>query len=160
MIVRLCIRIFAVASGLLLVYWFVVWPARCNQAMRTAGLNTRTVTENFVTVRAISTTRENIRLLESVPCCDSFERHLLLALNKRQLGRFEEAIVDLTHALQTAQRPEIYFNRGLLYLETGRVADAIPDLVLATEFAPHLLYHLDYEVRARVEAARSERRTK
>lgn len=133
----------------------VIEPTRCNHVMRTVEFRTREILVGSPASAKFPTARGNIRLLESVRggCARDFEYYLLLALNKRIAGKHTAAIADLTRALQTADRPEIYFDRGLIYLESGRIEAALPDLQIAVEFVPEYINRLDGELRNRIDAA-------
>ena len=150
------IRIVAIAIAILLVNQLVFSAAACNRALRAVELRMRPVMNGGVprheTVRIA---RANIHMLDSVAsgCPRDFELYLLRGLNKRVVRQYDGAIADLTAALRIADRPEIYFNRGLIYLETGNPAQAVADLRIAVEFSPKLIYRVDGELRNQILAS-------
>jgi hypothetical protein len=59
----------------------------------------------------------------------------------------------MDEALRVDDRPQVYYNRGLMLLELGRVNDAVRDLATAVDFDPSLLAGIDGELRDRVAKA-------
>jgi tetratricopeptide (TPR) repeat protein len=102
--------------------------------------------------RATFAARDNIERLQSVAgtCQLSVDYHLLFAANARMLGRSDEAIEHYTAALAADHRPEIYFDRGITYLEEGKLDAATPDIALAVRFNPQFLYEIDAGMQQRI----------
>ena len=158
---RLLVRALAVFAGAVLIHRLVWLPNRCNQTLRAVEATTRSVLLGSQQAAA-PVVRDNIQRLESVAvgCPHDFDRYLLLGINKRLIGRLDEAIDDLTRSLQTADRPEIYFDRGLLYLESGKFDAALCDFSIVGEFVPLYLEQLDVELRRMTEQVIRERRSR
>ena len=85
-------------------------------------------------------------------CQLSVDYHLLYAVNDRILGRNDDAIEHYTAALAADHRPEIYFDRGITYLEEGKLDPATADIALAARFNPQYLENVDAGMRERVAA--------
>jgi tetratricopeptide (TPR) repeat protein len=104
--------------------------------------------------RAKFAARDNIERLQSLAstCQLSVDYHLLYAANARILGRSDEAIEHYTAALAADHRPEIYFERGITYLEEGKLDAATPDIALAVRFGPYFFYDIDAGMQERVTA--------
>lgn len=79
--------------------------------------------------------------------------YLLYAANCETLERWREASDAYTRALRIDDRPEIYFERGLVMLRLGQMDAAVADLATAARFNPNVLNGIDGELRARVAAA-------
>jgi tetratricopeptide (TPR) repeat protein len=104
--------------------------------------------------RAIFAARDNIAILQTVTdaCRLSVDYHLIYAVNDRILGRNDDAIEHYTAALTSDHRPEIYFDRGITYLEEGKLDPATADIALAARFNPTYLENVDAGMQARVAA--------
>jgi tetratricopeptide (TPR) repeat protein len=158
---RIAVRACAIAVGLLLLHHLVWLPAQCNRTLRSVEARTRFTMGKVASVE-IPAARENIRELESIaPGCENdVNLYMLLAANKRTVGRIDEAIRDLTNLLRIADRPEIYLTRGLLHMEAGNLAAAENDLVTAVELRPGYLGELHGELRNRISKTIADRRTR
>lgn len=148
MIWRAAVRLTVIAVLVMATNRLVVLPAHCNRLFRRVEAATRADLP-------VAVARENVRQLNSVKsaCRDQVDLYVLLAANNYELGRVEQAIADLTDALLVVDRPEIYFDRGLMFFEAGNIDAAITDMAVAGEFSPLLLDKLDNEVRHMVTAA-------
>jgi tetratricopeptide (TPR) repeat protein len=104
--------------------------------------------------RAIFTARDNIAMLQTITnaCQLSIDYHLLYAVNDHILGLNDDSIEHYTAALAADHRPEIYFDRGLTYLEQGKLDQATSDIALAARFNPSYLDNIDGGMQARVAA--------
>jgi tetratricopeptide (TPR) repeat protein len=104
--------------------------------------------------RAKAVARENLDLLQPIANTSrlSVDYHLVYAVNARILGLNDEAIAHYTAALTADNRPEIYFDRGVTYLEVGNLDAATPDIALAARFDPAYLEEVDVGMQARVAA--------
>jgi tetratricopeptide (TPR) repeat protein len=158
---RTFIRLATIAIAVWIGQHLVVLPARCNQMMRRVE-DRAAASSSLLPELVVQVARENVELLESVEagCSRNFEFRLQLAANKRIAGRFEEAIQDLTAAMRTSDRPEVYFDRGLLNLQTGRIETAESDLEIAAEFVPEYLNRIDGALKTRIESNLAKRRAK
>ena len=83
--------------------------------------------------------------------------YMLYAENCTTLGRWHEAIDLYDRALRIDQRPEIYFNRGLVRLHLGDANAGIADMATAVRFNENLLDNIEGELRLRVAAAAAQR---
>lgn len=161
MVTRYVVRAFAALIGLVLMQRLVWLPMQCNQSVRALEATTRAaLLAPEQTAAPIA--RDNIRHLQSIVrgCPHDVDVYLLLSLNKGLIGKRDEAIDDLNHSLQTADRPELYFNRGLHFLESGQIDAAQRDFAIAGEFAPQYLDQLDAELRRRTEEAIRQRQSR
>lgn len=105
--------------------------------------------------RAAPIARANLSDLERIASSHRLdpEWYLLYGANCELLERWQEAADAYTRALAIDQRPEIYFNRGMVMLHLGRTEAAAADLITAVRFNPNFVYQIDGELRARVAAA-------
>jgi tetratricopeptide (TPR) repeat protein len=104
--------------------------------------------------RAAAVAHANIDRLEPIarPCAYSVNYQMDYAVNARILGRNDDAIEHYTAALQADHRPEIYFGRGLTYLEEGKLDEATADIALAARFNQYYLEDVDVAMQERVRA--------
>jgi tetratricopeptide (TPR) repeat protein len=128
-------------------------PVHANHVLKSVQTRTQTALETPGD-RAIFAARDNIAFLQTITnaCQLSVDYHLLYAVNERILGRNDDAIGQYTAALAADHRPEIYFDRGITYLEEGKLDPATADLALAARFNPNYLDNLDAGMQARVAA--------
>jgi tetratricopeptide (TPR) repeat protein len=152
-VARALCRLAASAAAVAALYQYSWMPAHANHLLKT--LQTRT--ENAMAIggdRAIFTARDNIALLQTITnaCQLSIDYHLIYAANERILGRNNEAIEHYTAALESDHRPEIYFDRGVTYLEQGKLDPATADIALAARFNPWYLESVDGGMQSRVKA--------
>jgi tetratricopeptide (TPR) repeat protein len=68
---------------------------------------------------------------------------MLAAANLRTIGRSFEAIEIYRSALATARRPELYWNLGEAYAESGNEEQAFRWMLQAAYFAPAYLDEMD-----------------
>ncbi|HXI14014.1 MAG TPA: hypothetical protein VNM92_15420 [Thermoanaerobaculia bacterium] len=81
------------------------------------------------------------------------DHYMIVAVNRRILGRFDEAIEGYELALGRDRRPEIYFQIGLTELERGNRDAALRNLTLAASFSRSYLDSIPTELRDQVESA-------
>lgn len=78
--------------------------------------------------------------------------YMFYGANCETLGRWDDAADAYTNALAIDQRPELYFNRGLVMLRLGRIDRAVADMTRAVRFNPFFIDQISGELRTRVEA--------
>jgi tetratricopeptide (TPR) repeat protein len=150
---RAICRLAAIAAAATAFYQYSWLPEHVDHVLKLV----QTRTETAITIsgnRAVFTARDNIALLQTITnsCAISIDYHLLYGVNARILGRHDEAIEHYNAALAADRRPEIYFERGVTYLEEGKVDPATADIGLAARFNPQYLEKVDAGMQARVTA--------
>jgi tetratricopeptide (TPR) repeat protein len=152
-VMRLVCRLAATAAAALTLYRYSWMPEHANRVLKTVQTRTQTALETPGD-RAIFAARDNIALLQMVPNPHQLavNYHLLYAANDRILGRNDDAIEHYTAALSAEHRPEIYFDRGITYLEEGKLDPATADIALAARFNPWYLESVDAGMQSRVNA--------
>jgi tetratricopeptide (TPR) repeat protein len=150
---RAACRLAATVAAAAAFYWYSWMPAHANHVLKFVQTRTQTAADTGGD-RAIFAARDNIALLQTITnsCQLSVDYHLNYAANDRMLGRNDEAIDHYTAALAADHRPEIYFERGVTYLEEGKLEPATADIALATRFNPGFLESIDAGMQARVAA--------
>jgi tetratricopeptide (TPR) repeat protein len=152
-IARAVCRLVASVAAAFAFYRYSWMPEHANHVLKT--VQARTVTALATPGdRAIFTARDNIAILQTVTnaCRLSVDYHLLYAVNDRILGLSDDAIAHYTAALAADHRPEIYFERGVTYLEEGKLDPATSDIALAVRFNDLYLESVDAGMQARVRA--------
>lgn len=147
------VRAAAVLAACLGIYWLAVVPLRSNLVLR--EVEQHTVTARMVdTKRAAVLARMNLDELQRTATGGRLDPswYLLRGANCELLERWQEAADAYTQALRIDDRPEIYFNRGLVMLRLGRIDAAVGDLTKAARFDPDVLKQIDGETRRRVAA--------
>lgn len=149
--VRFFIRLAAIVVAVLAVHRYVCVPWQVNGVLYIVQQRTK-IALDAGPDRALQIARGNIdRLLPFAPdCTRNVDYFLLLAANARLVGNREMALEEYTAALSADRRPEIYFNRGMTYFESGNVEAAMPDFVRAARFSEYVLDSMDGELRTRV----------
>jgi tetratricopeptide (TPR) repeat protein len=155
-ILRLACRavVVIIAAAALQRYTFV--PIYANRALKDLELRTRGALQGEVSEeRSVMVARDNIERLGRIEprCLLAVEYHMLWAANARILHRTDDALAHYTLALAMEHRPEIYFERGLTYLEVGNVGAATADVARAARFNPNYITEVDGEFQRRVVAA-------
>jgi tetratricopeptide (TPR) repeat protein len=104
--------------------------------------------------RAMSLARLNLADLDRVAHSSRLDPawYMFYGANCRILHRWQDAANAYTRALDIDQRPEIYFNRGLVMLQLGQIDQATADMVRAVRFNPFFIYRISGELRTRVAA--------
>ncbi|MEA2416222.1 MAG: hypothetical protein QOI58_2879 [Thermoanaerobaculia bacterium] len=150
---RTACRLAAIAAAAAAFYRYSWMPEHANHLLKTLQTRTQTAAD-IGGDRAIFAARDNIALLQTITnsCQLSVDYHLIYAANDRILSRNDEAIAHYTEALSADHRPEIYFDRGVTYLEEGKLDPATADIALATRFNPGFLEGVDAGMQARVAA--------
>ena len=150
---RAACRLAATVAAAAAFYWYSWMPEHADHLLKAVEMRTQSAASTGGD-RAIFAARDNIALLQTITnaCALSVDYHLIYAVNDRILGRRDEAIAHYTAALAVDHRPEIYFERGITYLEDGKLEPATADISLATRFNPLFLDDLDPTLRARVAA--------
>lgn len=112
------------------------------------------VVESVDPYQAASLARRNLADLDRVARSHRLDPawYLFYGANCELLERWQDAADAYTRALDIDQRPEIYFNRGLVMLHLGQVDRAAADMVRAVRFNPFFIDQISGELRARVAA--------
>ena len=150
-VLRAVCRFAATAAAAVVFYGYSWMPAHANHVLKTVQTRTKTAMETPGD-RAIFAARDNIALLQTLrePRQLAIDYHLLYAANEHILGRNDDAIEHYTAALAADHRPEIYFDRGLTYLEEGKLDEATSDIALAARFNPWYVGLVDSGMQSRV----------
>jgi tetratricopeptide (TPR) repeat protein len=150
---RAVCRLAATALAAFAFYRYSWMPEHANHLLKTLQTRTQTAMDTPGD-RGIFAARDNIAMLQTIAnaCRLSIDYHLIYAVNARILGRNDEAIEHYTAALAADHRPEIYFDRGITYLEEGKLDSATTDIALAVRFNPVFLDNIDAGMQARVAA--------
>jgi tetratricopeptide (TPR) repeat protein len=150
---RAVCRLAAAIAAAAAFYWYSWMPEHANHVLKTLQTRTETAAGTGGD-RAIFAARDNIALLQTITnaCQLSIDYHLIYAVNDRILGRNDEAIEHYTEALSADHRPEIYFDRGITYLEERNLDAATNDIALAVRFNPGFFDSIDAQMQARVAA--------
>jgi tetratricopeptide (TPR) repeat protein len=150
---RAVCRLTATAAAAFAFYQYSWMPEHANHVLKFVQTRTGTALDTGGD-RAIFAARDNIAFLQTITnaCRLSVDYHLLYAVNDRILGRNDDAIEHYTAALAADHRPEIYFDRGITYLEEGKLDPATADIALAARFNPLYLENVDAGMQARVAA--------
>ena len=152
--VSVLVRAAAVVAAWFAFDYFCVEPFRGNRAL--GDIYQRSVmSESRDPQQAAALARRNLTDLDRVArsCRLDPAWYLLYAGNCEILQRWPEAADTYTRALRIDDRPEIYFERGLVMLRLGRMDAAVADLATAARFNPNVLDGIGGELRARVAAA-------
>jgi tetratricopeptide (TPR) repeat protein len=152
-IARAVLRLAATGAAAFVFYQYSWMPEHANHVLKTVQTRTQSALETAGD-RAIFTARDNIAFLQTVTnaCRLSVDYHLLYAANDRILSRNDDAIEHYTAALAADHRPEIYLDRGVTYLEEGKLDPATADIALAVRFNPVYLDSIDPGMQSRVKA--------
>jgi tetratricopeptide (TPR) repeat protein len=149
-----CRAVLAVIAAAAL-YRYSFEPIYANRALKDTELRTRAALDGAMSDdRAVMTARDNLeRLGRFEPrCLLAVEYHMLWAANDRILHRSDDALAHYTLALAMEHRPEIYFERGLTYLEKGDVDAATEDVARAARFNANYISEVNGELQRRVVA--------
>jgi tetratricopeptide (TPR) repeat protein len=132
----------------------LVWaPLYANRALKLIELRTRAA--DIASDRRIFLARDNLDALARVEpsAIVAVDYHMLYAANDRIIGLPQDAIEHYTAALGIEHRPEIYFERGMTWLEARNVDAAVRDLTVAVRFDPVYMESLDLQTRSLITAA-------
>jgi tetratricopeptide (TPR) repeat protein len=153
---RIALRAVVVVVAAFALYRYSIVPMSANRTLKDIELRTRGALDGGISEdRSVMIARDNIeRLGRFEPrCLLAVEYHMLWAGNARILHRTDDALAHYTLALALEHRPEIYFERGLTYLEKGNVDAATADVARAARFNPNYITEIDSEFQRRVIAA-------
>ena len=148
------VRAAAVVAACLALDWLFILPFRGNLVLR--GVTQRsTVAQSADPQRSVILARANIDALTRAARGHELDPawYMLYGANCEILGRWPEAADAYSRALRIDDRPEIYVNRGLVYLHLGRTDAAVSDMATAARFNPFVLEQLNGDFRKRVTAA-------
>jgi tetratricopeptide (TPR) repeat protein len=150
---RAICRLAATLAAAFAFYRYSWLPEHVNHMLKTLETRTQTAMD-APGDRAIFAARDNIAALQTITdaCRLSIDYHLIYAVNARILGRNDEAVAHYTEALTIDHRPEIYFERGVTYLDERKLDAATADIALAARFNPNFLESIDAGMQARVAA--------
>jgi tetratricopeptide (TPR) repeat protein len=151
---RVLVRAAAVVAGWFAFDYLCVQPFRGNMALGDVYEHS-VISESRDPQQAAALARRNLTDLDRLArsCRLDPTWYLLYASNCEILQRWPEASDAYTRALRIDDRPEIYFERGLVMLHLGRMDAAVADLATAARFNPNVLNGIDGQLRARVAAA-------
>jgi len=152
-VARAVCRLAATAAAAFAFYRYSWMPEHANHVLKFVQTRTQTALE-MGGDRAIFAARDNIAFLQTISSAGqlSVDYQLIYAVNARILGRNDDAIEHYTAALAADHRPEIYLERGITYLEEGKLDPATADIALAARFNPQYLDDVDAGMQARVAA--------
>jgi tetratricopeptide (TPR) repeat protein len=150
---RAVCRLAAVAVAALAAYRYAWLPEHADHVVKFVMIRSQAALQ-MSNDRAMAVARANLDRLQPIAsiCQLSVDYHLVYAVNARILRRDDEAIEHYAAALASDHRPEIYFDRGMTYLEEGKLDAATPDIALAVRFNPQFLYDVDAGMQERVTA--------
>jgi tetratricopeptide (TPR) repeat protein len=152
-ILRIACRVAVTVVAAAALYRYSFEPIYANRALKDIELRTRgALVAAMSEDRAVMTARDNLeRLARFEPrCLLAVEYHMLWAANDRILHRTDDALAHYTLALAMEHRPEIYFERGLTYLEKGDVDEATADVARAARFNPNYIPEVTGQLQQRV----------
>jgi tetratricopeptide (TPR) repeat protein len=152
-VARTVCRLAAIGAAAVAFYRYSWMPEHADHVLKAVQTRTQ-IALDTPGDRAIFAARDNIARLQTITnaCQLSIDYHLIYAVNDRILGRNDDAIGHYTAALAADHRPEIYFDRGITYLEEGKLDPATADIALAARFNPQYLENVDAGMQARVAA--------
>lgn len=152
-LLRALCRLAAATAAVLAAYRFAWLPEHADHVVKSVTSRTQAALR-MNSDRVMVVARDNIERLQPIAgtCQLSVDYHLVYAVNARILGRNNEAIEHYTAALAADHRPEIYFDRGVTYLEVGKLDAATADIALAVRFNPVYLDDIDVGMQERVAA--------
>lgn len=150
---RTAVRAAAVIAAALALRQYVYLPLHANHVYKIVTLRTEAALQSNET-RADRLALQNLADLEPLAASSrtSVDFHLIYAANARILRRNQEAIEHYTAAIAANPRPEIYFERGITYLEEKQLEPATEDLALACRFDPAYLTGVDETMQQRINA--------
>lgn len=151
---RLLCRGVAVVLAAAALFRLVWLPLQANIAL--PGIDQRALrAENSGGTARLMLARKNLDALASIEPVSrlNVDYYILSAVSARQAGDVDRAVAEYTKALAIDQRPELYFQRGNMYVEAGKILPAVADYAYAARFNRHLPDRLTGEMRRRVEAA-------
>lgn len=151
---RNAIRLLAVIAAAAGLHFLFFAPYRAN--LEIGDIDQRTArAQSLDRVDAAPVARANLHDLLAIQRARRLDPvwYVLYGANCEILGRPGDAADAYSGALRVDQRPEIYFDRGMVMLQLGRIDAAVSDLATAVRFKPDLIFQFDGDLRARVSAA-------
>jgi len=121
-------------------------PLRCNVIEKQTEARTSRAYQSIGTRRANMMARKSLDDLKPCAraCRTNVNYYMIKAADFRILGQSAAAVQEYERALHYDRRPELYFNLGLMLLETDRAAGERA-LVTAGLFNPATLEEIPYE---------------
>jgi tetratricopeptide (TPR) repeat protein len=152
-LLRALCRLLATAAAVLAVYRYAWLPEYADHVLKSVMVRSQAALQ-MSPDRAMAIARTNLDRLEPIAGASqlSVDYHLTYAVNARILHRTDDAIEHYTAALAADHRPEIYFDRGVTFLEEGKLDPATADIAMAVRFDPVYLEDIDSGMQARVAA--------
>jgi len=153
---RLTTRALTIAVAAVALYRFAWLPWHANLVLAEVESRSRAALASGYPVRTAVFARRNLAELQEVAPAtrDDANYYMLYAANAAFLNELDLAAQTYTSALENADhRPEIYYERGLIYMRQGKVEAAVADLTHAARFNPMVVYDLTGDLQARVAAA-------
>jgi len=153
-IVKGMVRIIAIAIACIAIDRLCVEPYQGNLMLTRVDQQTAEM-EKYDPRIEVAMAHGNLRDLDQVERSHRLDPqwYLLDAANWEALGEWDRAAEAYTRALRVDDRPEIYFRRGSVMVQMGRVDAALPDLVRAARFDVRYAEQLDGNLRLRVDEA-------
>ena len=150
---QLLLAIVLLAGAGFAVHRLCVIPFRDNLVMGDVEKR-MAIVDNVDSYRATSLARLNLADLDRVASSRRLDPawYLFYGASCEVLDRWQDAADAYTRALDIDQRPEIYFNRGLVMLHLGQIDRATADMVRAVRFNPFFIDQISGELRTRVAA--------
>ncbi len=150
---RYLIRVAATVLAAAGLYRFAWLPWTANVVLSAVEARSRLALKGDDPAAVAIIARNNIDALRRIApaVSDDANYYMLYAANARFLNDLDVAAAEYTAALDHAdRRPEIYYERGLVYLAMGRTDAAVADLAHAAQFDPNLVLSLSGELQDRV----------
>jgi len=128
-----------------LLYIFCWIPVICSHVTRTTIAATNAAVDAQPYRKAIYARRNLKSMQKCTGACTPIppDVAMIKGANLRMLGRTDEAIALYNGALRYGPRPEIYFNLGHAYAESGNREAAFQSLFRAAAFAPTMIASFD-----------------
>ncbi len=153
---RIVFRAIVLVFAIVALHRLVWLPWSANRILSEVEARSMVALNSGDTVRTALIARQNIEQLHRIAPAtrEDANYYMLYAANARFLGDQELAADLYTTALQRVDhRPEIYYERGLVYLQMGKVDRAVADLARAARFNPMVVGDLSGELQDRVKKA-------
>jgi hypothetical protein len=149
------LRLAALALAAMAAYEWCVLPFQCNRVIAEVDERTQAAMHMTSDVGARTTAEANLRALDAVAagCRSNVDIHLLRAANAEVKRAVADARNELTAAIATEPRPEIYQRRAMLEIEQRDIDAAVRDYVVFVRFYPNELGALGPELQSRVQTA-------
>lgn len=152
---RVACRVVAIAFVAFALHRLAWMPWEANHVLSLVEARSRVAIDSGDPVTTAVIARGNIDQLRRISKAtrDDANYYMLYAANAKLLGDLDLSERMYTAALDNADhRPEIYYERGLVYLQKGQVDAAVADLAHAAKFNPSVVYTLSGDLQQRVMA--------